>query len=211
MLSRLASNFVSTIDTMDGCRLRMRPAWSTDLSIHLKMRRYHRWISFPLIIFLLAVIGTGLYLQAVEIINETESGEPKALARTAPDRAEIVAAVDRALEIAERDRADFPLQKVEISFDGNSYEARALTNLRIGPSVSVNGKTGETTYLERPPRTIRTIFILLHSGKYYGMTGLVIIMLASIVLMVLCITGLWVYIDMYRRRLKAGKKGLFWK
>lgn len=177
----------------------------------LTMRRYHRWISFPLIIFLLAVIGTGLYLQAVEIMHEAESGEQEPLARTAPDRAEIVAAVDRALEIAERDKADFPLQKVEISFTDDSYEAKALTNRRIGPSVTVDGATGETTYVERPPRTIRTIFILLHSGKYYGMTGLVIIMLASIVLMVLCITGLWVYIDMYRRRLKAGKKDLFWK
>lgn len=180
------------------------------MSIHLKMRRYHRWVSFPLIIFLLAVIGTGIYLQAVEIIHEAESGEQEPLERTAPDRSDIVTAVDQALEIAERDKADFPLQKVEISFDGQSYEAKALTNRRVGPSLSIDGASGETKFVERPPRTIRTIFILLHSGKYYGMTGLIIIMLASIVLMVLCVTGLWVYIDMYRRRRKANKTGLFW-
>jgi hypothetical protein len=43
------------------------------------------------------------------------------------------------------------------------------------------------------------------------MIGLVVVMLASIALMVLCVTGLWVYIDMYRRRRKAGKNGLFWQ
>jgi uncharacterized iron-regulated membrane protein len=175
------------------------------------MRRYHRWASFPLIAFLLAVIGTGLYLQAVEIINETQVGEPKALARTAPERAEIVSAVDRALNIAERDHPGFPLQKIEISFEADGHTAKVLTNRRIGPSITVDGTSGQASYVERPPRTIRTVFVLLHSGKYYGLTGLIVIMVASIVLMILCVTGLWVYIDMYRRRRAARKKGLFWK
>lgn len=175
------------------------------------MRRYHRWVSFPLIVFLLAVIGTGLYLQAVEIMNEAQTGEAKALVRTAPERAKIVAAVDHALAVAERDRSGFPLQKFEISFDGISYQAKALTNQRTGPSISVDGASGEVRYVERPARTIRTMFVLLHSGKYYGLAGLIVTMIASIVLMILCVTGLWVYIDMYRRRLMAKKQGLFWK
>lgn len=175
------------------------------------MRLYHRWVSFPLIVFLLAVVGTGLYLQAVEIINEAAGGKQQPLARTAPERAEIVAAVDRALERVEQDKGDFPLQKIEISFDGETHEVKALTNRRIGPSVTVDGLTGATTYVERPPRNIRTVFILLHSGKYYGIAGLIIIMLASLALMILCVTGLWVYIDMYRRRVKGGKKGMFWR
>lgn len=177
----------------------------------MKMRQYHRWVSFPLIAFLIAVVGTGLYLQAVEIINEAGSQKVQSLTRTVPDRAAVVASLDRALQIVEREKADFPVQKVEISFDGQTYQAKALTNHRIGPSVIVDGATGKATYVERPPRNLRTIFVLLHSGKYYGMIGLVVVMLASIVLMVLCVTGLWVYIDMYRRRGKAGKNGLFWQ
>lgn len=174
-------------------------------------RRYHRWTSFPLIVFLVAVIGTGLYLQAVEILHQAENADPQPLVRTAPDRAAILAAVDQALAASERDRPDFPLQKLEISFEDGDYTARALTHRRIGPSVTIAGASGQTTYVERPPRSLRTIFILLHSGKFFGMTGLVIVMLASMVLMFLTVTGLLVYLDMYRRRIKAGKTGLFWK
>ncbi len=175
------------------------------------MRRYHRWVSFPLIIFLIAVIVTGLYLQAVEIQHAADGGPERPLERTAPERAEILAAVDSALETAKAERPDFPLQKIEISYKGGSWEAKALTNKRRGPSVTIDGKSGNVTYVEKPPRTVRTIFILLHSGKYYGMTGLIVIMLASIILLFLSVSGIWVYYDMWRRRRKAKKKGFFWK
>jgi hypothetical protein len=36
-------------------------------------------------------------------------------------------------------------------------------------------------------------------------------MLAGISLMVLSVTGLWVYIEMWRRRRKADKHGFFWR
>ncbi|WP_281270619.1 hypothetical protein [Aurantiacibacter xanthus] len=35
------------------------------------MRRYHRWFSFPLILFIFAVTTTGIYLQVAELIAES--------------------------------------------------------------------------------------------------------------------------------------------
>lgn len=175
------------------------------------MRRYHRWFSFPLILFVVAVTATGLYLQWVEIAAEAGSTEAPAPQRTAPDSAgEVAAAIEQALLTAERQRPDFPVQKVEIAWRGDTGQAVVATNQRIGPSVTVDLATGEATYVERPPRTLRTIFILLHSGKYFGQAGLILIMLAGIALLVLSFTGLWVYLEMWRRRRKAGKRGLFW-
>ena len=43
-----------------------------------------------------------------------------------------------------------------------------------------------------------------------GGIGLVLVMLSGIILLILSVTGLVVYYDMWTRRRKAGKKGLFW-
>jgi uncharacterized iron-regulated membrane protein len=183
--------------------------WSND---RMLMRRYHRWFSFPLILFVLAVTITGVYLQAVEIIAEAGKPEATPAQRTAPgDPAEITAALEQALTYTEQARPGFPIQKIELSWRGGVAQAVVSTNQRIGPSVTVDLGSNEATYVERPPRTLRTIFILLHSGKYYGQGGLVLIMLAGISLMVLSVTGLWVYVDMWRRRRKANKRGFFWR
>lgn len=175
------------------------------------MRRYHRWISFPLIVFLLIVTATGLDLQVVELAAETGGKQEAALVRTAPDRQAILAAVDRSLAIAEARHGDFPLQKIELSFTPKGYQAKLSTNRRIGPSVTVASGEEEPVYVARPARTLRTVFVLLHSGKYLGVAGLTVILLAGIVLLALSVTGLVVYLDMYARRRKAGKGGFFWK
>lgn len=174
------------------------------------MRRYHRWFSFPLIVFVIAVTVTGIYLQAVELIAEG-GPEPAPLERTAPDASEIAASIEQAMAIAAQEKVDFPVQKVEVSYRGESPQIVVSTNRRIGPSVTVDMASEEATYVERPPRNLRTIFILLHSGKYFGAFGLWVIMLAGLALLVLSVTGIYVYYDMWRRRRKAKKKGLFWK
>lgn len=174
------------------------------------MRRYHRWVSIPLIIFLIAVTGTGIYLQAVEMMAAAEGSGPPAR-RTAPDREKILAVVDQALSTTEKDRPDFPVQKIEILFKGDMSEVKIATNKKTGPVVTFDSRTGDASYVERPARSLRTMFVLLHSGKYFGMIGLIVIMLASIVLMILNITGSMMYLEMYKRRRKAKKTELFWK
>jgi uncharacterized iron-regulated membrane protein len=175
------------------------------------MRRFHRWFGFPLIVFLIAVTVTGIYLQAAEIIAADGSSDQPRLERSAPDDAAIQTDVAQALAIARQARPDFPVQKVEVSYRGDAREAVVSTNQRIGPTVTVDLVSGTASYVERPPRNLRTVFILLHSGKYFGMAGLVIIMLAGVVLLVLSFTGIWVYADMWNRRRKAGRTAWFWK
>lgn len=174
------------------------------------MRKYHRWFSFPLIVFLFAVTVTGLYLQVVEFIAETETKDERPTTRTAPSEDDVQRDLAQSMDLAMKSHAGFPVQKIEISYSDDGKEVKLLTNKRIGPSVTVKPETGEVSYVERPKRTLRTIFILLHSGKFFGPIGIFIILLAGIALTVLSVTGLWVYIEMYRRRLKAKKTGFFW-
>lgn len=175
------------------------------------MRRLHRWFSFPMIVFVIAVTVTGIYLQAAEIIAAGGGSAEARPERSAPAASSVQADMAQALAIASQLKPNFPVQKVEISYRGDSPQAVISTNQRIGPSVTVDLASAEATYVERPPRNLRTIFILLHSGKYFGTVGLVLIMLASLVLLVLSVTGIWVYAEMWSRRRKLGKADWFWK
>ncbi|MFK8018171.1 MAG: PepSY-associated TM helix domain-containing protein [Pseudomonadales bacterium] len=174
------------------------------------MRKIHRWVSFPLIVFLLAVTVTGIYLQGEEIIAKAKPAREVPTVSSLPTDQELKRYLQEALVAARQKNPDFPAEKIEFAFIGNKAIAKFSTRLRFGPGLEVDLQTGDVTEQARPKRSLHTLFILLHTGKYYGMTGLIVIMLAGLVLLVLSVTGFFVYLDMYRRRSHSGKKNLFW-
>jgi PepSY-associated TM region len=50
----------------------------------------------------------------------------------------------------------------------------------------------------------------LHSGETFGPLGTIIATLSGLAMVFFSFSGLWMYIEMFRRRGKAEKKGLFW-
>jgi hypothetical protein len=51
----------------------------------------------------------------------------------------------------------------------------------------------------------------LHSGESFGPIGIFVSTLSGAALLFFAFSGLWMYIEMFRRRNKAEKQGLFWK
>ncbi len=51
----------------------------------------------------------------------------------------------------------------------------------------------------------------LHSGETFGPLGTIIGTLSGLAMVFFSFSGLWMYIQMFRRRGKADKPGLFWK
>ncbi|MCB2067933.1 MAG: PepSY domain-containing protein [Erythrobacter sp.] len=52
----------------------------------------------------------------------------------------------------------------------------------------------------------------LHAGSEGGIWGEIIVMLSGLALLFFCISGLWMYVQMWRNRRDRGLKGgLFWK
>ncbi len=51
----------------------------------------------------------------------------------------------------------------------------------------------------------------LHSGETFGPLGTIIATLSGLAMVFFSFSGLWMYIQMFRRRGKAEKKGLFWE
>jgi uncharacterized iron-regulated membrane protein len=82
---------------------------------------------------------------------------------------------------------------------------------RGGPAITVDLKTGKAEVAEAPKPNLHVTMIMLHTGKFFGPVGLIIIALVSIIFLILTVTGFVVYLDMWKRRRAAGKKSLFWK
>ncbi len=175
------------------------------------MRNFHRWFSFPLILFLFLVSVTGVILQFQEA-GELFEGEREAPTVSAlPGDAELVAQVQKAVSAARAVKPDFPAQRLELDFSRGEAKARFGMSPRGGPAIRVDLKTGEAVLDAAPKPNLHVTMIQLHTGKMFGPTGLIIITISSIVFLVLTVTGFFVYLDMWKRRRGAGKPGLFWK
>lgn len=50
-----------------------------------------------------------------------------------------------------------------------------------------------------------------HSGELFGLPARMLNLLAGLSLVFLSASGLWIYVDLWRKRAKSGRKELFWK
>jgi uncharacterized iron-regulated membrane protein len=59
-------------------------------------------------------------------------------------------------------------------------------------------------------RAFQAVLFFIHTGYIGGRAGESLSFLAGTSLAVFSVTGTWMYLDMYRRRHRAGRKGLLW-
>ncbi len=82
--------------------------------------------------------------------------------------------------------------------------ARAMT---ATPAPGHDGAPGKH---DGPPHDLYHLIIDLHSGNYFGPVGKVVSALMGAALLFFSVSGLWMYIDMFRRRKRMGRSGIFW-
>lgn len=61
-----------------------------------------------------------------------------------------------------------------------------------------------------PKRRLVGFLHHLHSGEEFGPVGVIISLLSGFAMIFFSISGLWLYYDMYIRRAKVGREGVFW-
>jgi uncharacterized iron-regulated membrane protein len=179
------------------------------------MRKWHRWLGFLSAIFFSYIAITGVALQfELWLSGHAPPGHDKpkpAEPSTLPDTMQINADIGRAMQIAKAQKPNLSTQKIEVSYSdkggivtigGNSFESE---------KIMIDPKAGKI--MPPPPKKIQWhgLFQDLHAGYSFGIVGRIISVLMGISLLVLSITGLMVYIDMFSRRKKnGGKNNLFW-
>ena len=150
----------------------------------MNWRRYHRWLSLPFALILLWVALTGVAMQAVEIYDKGLFGDDD-------DRPALVTAA-RAHE--------------------HDEDAQAATPAALAAPAAAPA----TPAASRPPQSkahqLHELLQHLHSGEWFGPFGTIIQSLAGLAMTFFAVSGLWMYVTMYRRRGHKhhdGKK-LFW-
>jgi uncharacterized iron-regulated membrane protein len=178
-------------------------------------RRWHRWIGFPAVIFLLFAAITGILVAGTEFFGEEEALREATRDLVSPVTLQSPPAVwsepiARALATAAAQRGNAPMDKIIVEFKGEHPRVSVFTGKPAGGEdrkLVVDARSGallsSETYADKP------FLYRLHSGEAFGDGGLVLAMLWGLTLIVLTITGLIIYLQMRRRNL-TGIRRIFW-
>ena len=115
----------------------------------------------------------------------------------------------RTLDAARARAPNSPVASVSLKGEGD--EVQGVVTLPGDPprQLTIDARSGRVLTDER--RDPDSLILRIHSGAILGEPGVVMGILWGLALVILSITGGWVYLVMYRRRRKAsGKGGLFW-
>ncbi len=178
------------------------------------MRKYHRWISAVAAIFLLIVSTTGVTLQVQKLTGsdgEADAegrGSAKPALTSAMESPVYAALATRTLDAARRRAPNAPITSVTLRSADEGVEGVVSIPGEPPREIVVDARSGRVISDEHHEESlIRRI----HSGAILGEPGTVLGILWGLALVILSITGGWVYLDMYRkRRRNSGKTGLFW-
>jgi len=180
------------------------------------MRSYHRGAAALAAVFLLIVSATGVILQVQKLTGgdpdsggREEGGRAGALTTAMPSPV-YAALIARTLDAA-RSRA--PASAVSsVSLIGDADDLKGAVVLAGDPprTITVDARSGRLIGDER--RDKDSLILRIHSGEVLGEPGVFLGILWGLALVILSLTGGWVYLAMYRRRRRAsGKGGPFWK
>lgn len=175
----------------------------------MTLRALHRWLGLVSAVLFMGIAVTALGLQVDLWL--TGKPPPGAVKKGAPPPPPIPS---EALVAKYAKNAVIAAQS-----DDTLTNAKTLT-INFGPKPTANferkGKKIDVTtgqFLPPPPKKIDWHYVLqdIHAGYFLGTFGRIISCFLAISLFIISYTGLTVYLDMFRRRRKLGRKGLFWK
>ena|SRR5579864_1403848 len=176
------------------------------------MRKYHRWFATVAVAFLIIVAATGVILQIQKLIgsdeNDPDNVQISRALTTATDPTIYAVMVERAVVSARTLAPSVPI--VSMTFLSGDAP-KIMVRLAGDPArlISVDARTGKVLANEafEPEPLMQRI----HDGSILGDSGVVMGVLWGSALVVLTLTGLWMFVDMYRRRVRVhGKSRLFW-
>src|SRR5262245_6887040 len=178
-------------------------------------RKWHRWIAFPAVIFLLWAGSTGVVVAFTEFFGEEEAQREATRDLVSPvtlssDPAAWQTPIAKAFAGATAQVGTEPVDKITVQFKGDRPTVEVFTGKPTGGEdrkLVFNARTGallsNEAYADKP------FLYRLHSGEAFGDGGLVFAMLWGLTLVVLTLTGLIIYLKLWRPGL-TGVRKVFW-
>ena len=180
------------------------------------MRQFHRWVSVLAVVFLLIVSATGVILQVQKLTGNdadapqhNEKNRAEGGLTTAVPSPIYAAMITRTLDAARTRAPNSPIASVSLEGKGDDVQALVAFSSNPPRQLTIDARSGRVLSDERHEKD--SLILRIHSGAILGEPGVVLGILWGSALMILSLSGGWVYLAMYRRRRKAsGKGGLFW-
>ena len=176
----------------------------------LTSRQFHRWLGIGAAVLFLLVSGTGVALQYQQIFGSEEAANESAASIVSP----LSLAKPSALDSAAFDRArimllarygDRPVAEVDWQIKAPTPALVFHLDGNDPRKVSVSAASG--AILSDEPDG-EDWLIRLHSGEIIGDGGKFLGLLWGLGLVAMTLTGVWLYITMYRARQKGSASQL---
>ncbi|MCW2370429.1 PepSY-associated TM helix domain-containing protein [Sphingobium sp. B11D3D] len=146
------------------------------------MRKWHRWTTVFIGLFMLFIALTGLGSHFAAMVARGSVFETEE--RGAPSAAQAPVAAQKAAPSAGAPAA---------------------------PPAAQAAAQPATQSAPNPARKLVGLFHHLHSGEFFGPVGVIISLLSGFALVFFAISGMWMYVQMFRNRLSRGRRDIFWK
>jgi uncharacterized iron-regulated membrane protein len=181
------------------------------------MRTIHRWVSVPVGLFLGLIGITGVYLQSDILLDHyfpAQGSDAQALSLD-----EVPRLLDNALAQTRRAAPGARIDSIELSARGGVAHADVIfagpgSHLQTFDARSSDPAAQPLAASSRGSQPLRlrlrTLVINLHQGGIIGVVGGLVGLLCGAALVTLAITGLVVYIRLYRQRWKLRRRSMFW-
>lgn len=192
-----------------------RPApWSRTWLIR-NSRKWHRWIGATAALFLVFASTTGFLVAFTEFFGEEEQIREATRDLVSPMTVDAPAGawrtpIERALAAVGAEDPGVHVDKMTVEFKGDAPRILVFTGKPTGGEdrkFVVDAGSGSIlsveSYADKP------FLYRLHSGEAFGDGGLVVAMLWGLALLLMSLSGLWIYWSM-RRSGGQGLRKLFW-
>lgn len=178
----------------------------------LTLRKWHRWLGWGAAVFFLLVSVTGVLLQAEHIFGEEEAHKEAVRELTSSYPLDTVGlrvlpGIAAASEAVRRSTGDVPLDRVVVDLK----DPHPTVTLDVGGAAPqrYTVSLGSSAILRREPAEDESWLVQLHTGEIVGDAGVVLGLLWGTALVVMTVTGVWIYVRM-RRQGGVGIKRVFW-
>lgn len=185
------------------------------------LRKYHRWLGLiaSVILIIVALTGLGLHIDQTVAMGELGRGpklppKPVRLGTDLPTPTAADAFIGDGLRMIGSQYSGNHVLEIHVNYGGSETKGFAVLSdpqAKEAKPRRVDLATG--AQLPGPPELGGRWHLILqeiHAGRQFGWLGTIISILSGLSLLFLSGTGLWLYIEMYRKRLKANRRNLFW-
>lgn len=198
------------------------PEAARKVAIGIRLRRYHRWASTGAMVVLAWVSGTGAGLGIDIWLSGRVRLEHKAATGPMP-RAQIGAWVESALRLASPAGAH-PFDNAQLALWMTASGPRATVTIqqdKVTPRqvIEIDPVAGRILSSKmvpveapKPAWRVQLHHLLkdMHRGSIIGLPGRLLSLIAGLSFIFLAGSGLWLFIDIWLKRRRSGRPGLFW-